>query len=583
MDERGYGTVNLLIIGLLLAGMWLGGGFLWNALTPPSAEAGLPSAEAGDAVAEVVARAAQTTPGLAGLRVALVESSASREMAGAEVYDAEVEAWRGWMEEAGAVEAELGSAAVAVLPNLQCLGAEEITALERHLAAGGGVVTTGLLGARDSGCVERADTVLAGLVGGRGMAPTPRVEDGVPHLVVLGETVLGANLPAGARPELRPGNQITFRGTDRELFYGDYERKPLRAGGEPYFDGAAVRARVGAGRVVALGFGPGDGADEWSAGILRGIAGNAALWAAGRPVVRLASWPEGREAAAVFAQDVEHEYDNALNAVRVLEAHGIPGTYFLVGDLAARSRSTTRQLAEAGEIGSHTRDHAPVGGRGYEAQLEALESAQAQLERMTGSRAAGLRPPEERFDGETFRAWLQTGGSYLFGKRDSRTAAPELFGVGERDLVLLARASADDFQLFHTEGLRDRQAMAARMVGELDDVVGLRGLYMLSYHSQIFGRAEMIPVLEAVARRAAGDPRIWTATAGDVAEWWRARASLEVDMSPDGRWVEIVNRGRAPVTPPPLLVTTGGEHRFTVPALEPGQRHRIELHRTAAD
>jgi hypothetical protein len=176
-----------------------------------------------------------------------------------------------------------------------------------------------------------------------------------------------------------------------------------------------------------------------------------------------------------------------------------------------------------------------------------------------------LRPPEEQFDAATLASWLRAGGSYVFGANDSRVAAPELLPVGADTLVLLARVTDDDVIALHAAGVPDPvRTLTERYLADFARVRALGGLYLLSYHSQLLARAELVPVLAKVARAVAADDDVWRATAGEVAAWWRARADLMVTARRDAKGVvevTVVNRGATTV-----------EHAVLRVALGPGER-----------
>jgi hypothetical protein len=545
--------------------------YLWNGLSPADLGA-TPEWQAAGAPEPVLS----TNPNrkaLRGTRVAIWEDTSNARYLEPGRYETGLGEWRRLLADAGAREVDESRADVIILSSALCMGADEIGRLRRHLEGGGGVVTTGRMGTRGGSCEPREASVLDAILGERGgVAPATPDASGL-YLLVTGESALGAGLPAGARIELRPGAQLAFRGADADLPYSTRSRERTGDGGPV---GAAVRALVGPGRLVALGFEPQDAADGTSAALLREILGNAVGWAAGRPLVRLASWPEGYRSAAVFAQDVEHEFDNAVGAIEVLERAGIAGTYFVVGDLAARSRRTLRRIIEAGELASHTTDHLAVGGHPAEDQFRRLSEAQLQLRSLSGSPVVGFRPPEEMLDDATLAAWAAAGGTYLLGP-PMQTGVPELVVIDGRTLVVMGRSADDDFQLYHVDGERDRRKMADLYLGQLETVRGYGGLFTFSYHSQILARPDLLPVLDAVVRRVADDPTIWTARADEIAEWWTARGALVVEIDPDGAFATIRNGGGEPVQPPPLLASLpGGEERtIALPALAPGAVHRV--------
>src|SRR5262249_46140797 len=154
-------------------------------------------------------------------------------------------------------------------------------------------------------------------------------------------------------------------------------------------------------------------------------------------------------------------------------------------------------------------------------QRSRLETTQHDLVELVGSGATGLRPPEEQFDTATMSAWLAAKGDYLFGANDSRSAAPELLRVGRDTMVLVGRVGSDDFAVTARRAAT-AETLAPIFLDEYERVRALGGHYVLSYHSQVLAKPELVPALATVARRLASDTAVWVATVGEVAEWWRS-------------------------------------------------------------
>jgi hypothetical protein len=279
----------------------------------------------------------------------------------------------------------------------------------------------------------------------------------------------------------------------------------------------------------------------WNRSVVRLLVRNAVAWAAQIPLAWVEPWPHGRSAAAVFAQDVEHQYPNARFALDSLRAARVPGTYFITSNYATHYSHLTRQLAAAGEVGTHSENHRRLGGESPDVQRARLSASQRALIKLLGFPVPGLRPPQEQFDSATMAAWLAAGGTYLFGVNDARTAAPELLRIGADTLVLLSRFGRDDFALARPGAQHDTRMIAAQFLNDLEQARSLGGLWVLSYHSQLLARPDLVPVLSSVARSISADSSLWVATASDVATWWRARASLHVETRARGSsWFDVV-------------------------------------------
>ena len=158
-------------------------------------------------------------------------------------------------------------------------------------------------------------------------------------------------------------------------------------------------------------------------------------------------WPKGRIAAATITQDVESGFANAQYALDSLQAAHVRSTFFLTSDLARDYPRLSHDLANDGEIGSHTENHRLLGGLPLGDQRARLAKSGNDLTRLIGLLGVvdGLRPPQEQFDVATMSAWLAVGGRYLFGANDSRSVSPELLPIGHDTMVLIGRVGSDDF------------------------------------------------------------------------------------------------------------------------------------------
>lgn len=554
--------------------------FFWNALPPTSGLLGSPIAWSPPTDGPAELPSALAPASLAGVRVAVLEDSENERVTPAGFYSAEIGRWKDLLRRHGATLAPISSADVLVLPHALCASVSLRLLVARHLERGGGIVTTGLTGAMDGRCRPVADTLLIDLVGGEHGAVRPLQSDsGSYYAVVLGETALGVGIPPGARIEIRRSHQIAFTGAGREVFYSDYLREPAPAPGDTTAVAAALRSRVGEGRAVALGFALSELVPGWSDEVGSAMVANGVAWAAGRPLAHVASWPGGAGAAVVLAQDVEQQFDNAGRVADLLRRDRVPATFFLLGTDADDHARTARHVAGAVEVGTHTVTHEDLRGKPIEWQLRQLAWAQRELQRQVGHRALGLRPPEEKFDLTTLKAWSSLGGTYVFGANNLRTAAPEIVPLQRDSIVLLARSGVDDYYLLATEELRDRGQILGRMLAEVDNAVDDRGLYVASFHSHLLGSPELLDVLDSFVRvvRARGD--VWFASAGDVARWWRQRYDIHVDPDSAGSHVRVLNTGTRPLQGALVLVDLpDGRRGFARPGiLEPGRPVTVQV------
>jgi hypothetical protein len=430
------------------------------------------------------------------------------------------------------------SAKVIVVPSSPCLTLATREAIELAGLRGQGLIVTGMTGTADAGCRAIGYGLLIGLTGASRAEPLrgrPMVYVSVPS-----RGPLSADIPPGARLNISPASQIALRAPDRDAFYSGYTLGAQPAGNEPFFDAAIVRSSYHGARVVYFGFELKDAQPTaWTRGVLRLLVRNSAAWAGGLATASVESWPDGRVAAAVVAQDVEQGFENAKHALDSLRDAGIRSTYFLTSNLALRNRRLTRRLSRAGEIGTHSENHQLLGGVPFARQLERLQTTQRELVELLDMPVHGLRPPEEQFDEATMSAWLAAGGTYLLGANDSRCAAPELLPVKRDTLLLVPRVFADDIAAAGPEWNRPPSVVGAQLREGFAKARSVGGLYVLSYHSQLLARREYVPTLASVVREIARDSAVWLATGADVAEWWLGKASLAMRVTRSGDRLDV--------------------------------------------
>jgi peptidoglycan/xylan/chitin deacetylase (PgdA/CDA1 family) len=453
-----------------------------------------------------------------------------------------------------------GDEEVLIVPASPCLGSEARHAIDAAAHRGVGLLVTWLAGVRDGGC-RRVGYGLITELSGASRLDTLESARGDCYVTFLRGGPLASDIPPGARLELAIANHVALRTPRREAYFSDYMLNPRPANGEPLVDGAVVQTTVDRSRVVYWGFDLRSVVDRpWDRALALRLTRNSIAWAARVPLATIEPWPDGKAAAAVFAQDVEDEFANARNALDSLRAIHVPGTYYLVTRLAEREPALSRAMAAEGEIGTHTPRHRLLGGRPEKRQEEVLEESQQELADLIGHRVAGLRPPEEQYDTATLAAWVHAGGRYVFATLNGRAASPEILSVDDKPLVMLGRVTNDDFIEIGRRGLTNVDSLTNRFIAAYEKVRALGGLYILSYHSQMLSRPELVPTLARVARHVVADTAVWVTTAGSVADWWLRRTSLSAharSAAPDRVVLEVSNAGAAPVASAVVRIAIG--------------------------
>jgi peptidoglycan/xylan/chitin deacetylase (PgdA/CDA1 family) len=430
-------------------------------------------------------------------------------------YPSLLQAWEGLLQDAGAqvtrisgaeaVEA-LDTGRLLVAASSVCLSDEEVAAFRGFAERGGGLVLTWATGARDSGCVWQGWDALNTLTGITEFN-TLEQRDAV-YVTVPAGIPLAAGFGPATRIELRYESQLALAMEGPRLYWSDWSLNAEPVDETVGMDAASWLGKTSAGgRIVWYGFRLGHGASDRDEEQIARLFRNGVWWAAGIPIAEIAPWPHGNQSALVLTQDVESQFANSVDLARVAIEKAVPATFFVVSQLGVDHPTVAETLSEAGEVGSHSSDHSVVAGRTYIDQRARLSRTQAELSDWSGSPAFGLRPPEERFDEATLRAWKWAGGTYLVGANESRQGSPEVFETPEGLIVLLPRIIKNDYNVFVQEGaMRSRRLTEAYLAG-MAKINALGALAIVSLRTQVGGEGARVQAIAEVidSARAQGD------------------------------------------------------------------------------
>ncbi len=539
---------GLLVLGILGAGLVAAALLLWEHVDIRRL-AGAPGEAAKWTLPEPLPPAGPARAGTT-LRAALYRSPASAAFfPDAAHYPGLLERWQGMVAEAGgesdvvtgaAAVDELDPGTLLMAPSAVCLGTDEVRAFQRHLDRGGGLLLTWATGARDEACEWAGWDALQDLLG---VADIGQLEQrATTYLTVPGGLPLAAGIDPGTRVELRWDAQVALPVEGPRLYWSDWAMNPhpaevVTGRGGAVSPGAAeadAAAWLGhtdrGGRIVWFGFTADQGARPGDQARLDAVLRNGLWWAAGLPLAEVAPWPGGAQSAMMVAQDVESEFANSAALASAARSHGFPVTFFVVSSLALDFPDLAQQLRGSGEIGSHTSDHAVIAGLPHQEQMTRLRRSRSEIRGWSGDSARGLRPPEERLDEGTLRAWRRLGGSYLVGVNEARGASPEVFKTPDGPVALLPRVLKDDYNLLVQESRMGSRHLVDAYLEGMTKVRALGGLAIVSLHSQVAGRPRRVGAVTEVVDSAHAEGGWWLATGRQIADWWLARHGTRVTM-----------------------------------------------------
>jgi len=264
-------------------------------------------------------------------------------------------------------------------------------------------------------------------------------------------------------------------------------------------------------------------------------------------------WPPGIRAAACFTFDVDaesailvdhpeaadwldvmsHQAYGARAGIsrllRVLDRTGIRATFFIPGYSAERWPAICRSIRDAGhEIAHHGYLHEGAHRAGVEEQERRLLRGLAALDEVLGVRPLGYRGPNWELTWDTPALLARHGFTYDSGMMDadhpyvlatsSEPDAPTL-------VELPGHWALDDWEPYnYLPGITGSGVIAspAEVIGrwtlELDALIPDGGLFMLTNHPFVSGRASRAVGLGQLIDHARAIDGLWIATAGQIAE-----------------------------------------------------------------
>jgi peptidoglycan/xylan/chitin deacetylase (PgdA/CDA1 family) len=263
-------------------------------------------------------------------------------------------------------------------------------------------------------------------------------------------------------------------------------------------------------------------------------------------------WPKGYRAAACFTFDVDAEspilFEHPETAdwldvmthqaygaragiprlLRLLDRLQIRATFFIPGFTAERAPAICRSIRDAGhEIAHHGYLHEGAHGASAEEQDRRMVRGLEALDAVLGVRPTGYRGPNWELTYETPALLVRHGFAYDSGLMDADhpyvlATNPE---PGAPTLVELpGHWSLDDWEPYnYLPGITGSGVIAspadvlARWTLELEALVEDGGLFMLTNHPFVSGRASRAVALGQLIERARAIDGLWIATCDEIA------------------------------------------------------------------
>ena len=450
-------------------------------------------------------------------------SPAARRYLEADNYDLKSRAnrWRDFLKEQGlaykivthpAELARMPAGSPLILPSAVVLAEAEQRLIAERLAAGDSLLATWMPATLDG---TGAPVPAAFIEKTFGVAAKVQPFSDKGFLVTVGDTPLTHAIPAGTRVWV--GKEARYRTPLLVTPGAGYLSEWGRAPGE---SGLLAATTVGKSRRVLLG---------WQESMWdpkspehRALALAAIDWIAGKPVAYARSWPAPHKGAVTVGVDALWRFENVPPVAELAARHGVHASFhFLPADARANEaliRTLTRNGQSVGGFGDAVQ---PFAGQPEAEQRARVERMVQGFRDALGSdfEVKGLRAPQGATDAATEKAAAILDYLVDAGRIDS--AMP----VASDGRVVLLSASTN------LDATSTPEAIAAGFAGVGTRTRLLGGYAFVGVDAAALMRESAIDTalakfIEASAAGGANAP--WTASASEVAEWWRARSQVKV-------------------------------------------------------
>lgn len=432
---------------------------------------------------------------------------------------------------------------VVVLPSAVSLGEEERAELQSFRSRGGAILATWATGTRNSNRDWEGWQFLESL----GVKYIGEIEPGkeINHLILNGEQPVSFSHPAGQRILMGQTSEPLLR-VKGDMTAGLFTNWARITDDERRGEGAVVFSETEdeSGRAAYFAFSETAWESRPFAAYM--LIDDTLAWLQRRPAMVRASWPNGKLAAQVIEMDTEQGFENALHFADMMESFKYPATFYVLTSVAKLFPEVLFRLSRDFEIGFHGDVHNSFKGQTPSLQEQRIQAMRADLAQvMPGIQGIkGFRAPTEGYDANT-EVLIQKYGIRHHAADPNRTEArlPLLAKIDEVELpdalIVLPRTQRDDINLYWEK--LSVEGTTTALIDDFEMAFQSGSLAWLSVHSQNFNDdgvlAKALPsFLEYLKNH---KDRLWLATAGDVAEWWRDRERLKLSSEFNGKRLEF--------------------------------------------
>ncbi|WP_457567848.1 polysaccharide deacetylase family protein [Desulfurobacterium sp.] len=182
------------------------------------------------------------------------------------------------------------------------------------------------------------------------------------------------------------------------------------------------------------------------------------------------------EHPTIIETDAEYQIENLKRFKHTLEKFNIPGTAFVLSSLINRVPLSALRAKNI-EIGSHFTYHVPLTKLKTSQIEQELKKSKRLLEKISGKKVTGFRPPEELIPEQLPELLRKAGYNYLFASAKKTSIYPHT----QNGIVIIPRNGNDDFYFMIKFG----KLPVKQFLKEETFIHSLDGVYTLSLHTEI--------------------------------------------------------------------------------------------------
>ena len=469
---------------------------------------------------------------------------------------------------------------VLILPIADELSGKQQKTLRRFITYGGGLLAAGPVGAYEDDD-QHTDTDFFNDLFSATYAPDlPNASGGLLQTLPGGHP-LTRGLPMGYRLNVTTADTIGGAFALTSTGIGEFQRYQ-NASDERDLPEDLTLLLYGEreqGRYAWFGFTPPQVSEKPDQqAVYQGLVINALAYVAQVPAVAVRPWPNGHQSATVFAGfplvGTDYRYGLSMtHMLDVMEAEAFPATFFLTSDEARLFPGLLKRLHQHGEAALSADTDALLYGQPLTEQRQRLDRGRMDIQ-TPAQPIRGLFPPASLLDEYTVQAMQESRFTYILESPPLTSAAPLLYPVSTNNRIqrgYLAAATGrtptmgrpadhrlalpitgrDDYALLNQSNHPNPTAdLYTAYEADFNQLHAMQGLYVLPFHPEI---QALTPVRARVLEQVAAHARknnSWVATAGEVADWWRQRTQVEVQITErqdTHLTLRITNHGAAPI------------------------------------